>query len=84
MNNSYLEKRIEEVIKSAQNLGLNIICKKSDTLGTMSLLFRKMTSKKETPNSCDIIEITAERNENWFESIKERMILAREADNKDK
>ena len=37
--------------------------------------------KKKIPENNQIIEITAQRNEKWFQLIKEKLILAREADN---
>ena len=48
----------------------------------MALLFRKIEEKKKIPENNQIIEITAERNENWFEFIKEKLIAAKDADNK--
>ena len=82
INNSDLEKRIQHIIKMGQKCGLNLICSKSDSIATMALLFRKIEDKNKIPENNQIIEITAERNENWFEFIKEKMIDAKETDNK--
>ena len=80
-DNCDLELRIDEIVKISEQLGLHLISSKSDTIGTMALLFRKMVEKKKIPENNQIIEITAERNENWFEFIKEKLIDAKEADN---
>ena len=82
INNSDLKNRIQQVIETAKKLGLNLICGKSDSIATMALLFRKIEEKKKIPENNQIIEITAERNENWFEFIKGKLIVASEADNK--
>ena len=46
---------------------------------TKALLFRKIEEKNKIPENNQIIEITAERNENWFEFIIEKLIEARNA-----
>ena len=82
INNSDLEKRINEFIKTAEKLGLHLICSKSDSIATKALLFRKIEEKNKIPENNQIIEITAERNENWFEIIKEKLIEAKDVVNK--
>ena len=82
INNSDLKKRIQEIIEMSEKLGLHLICSKSDSIATMALLFRKIEEKNKIPENNQIIEITAERNENWFEIIKEKLIDAKDADNK--
>ena len=81
-NNSDLEQRIQEFIKTAEKLGLHLICSKSDSIATKALLFRKIEEKNKIPENNQIIEITAERNENWFQVIKEKLIEAKDEGNK--
>ena len=84
INNSDLMKRIQELVKTTKKLGLPLICSKSDSIGTMALLFRKIEDKNKIPENNQIIEITAEKNENWFELIKQKLIEAKDTDNKTK
>ena len=81
INNPVLKNRIKEITETAEKLGLHLICSKCDSISTMALLFRKIEEKNKIPENNQIIEITAERNENWFEFIKEKLIEAKDADN---
>ena len=75
-------KRFEEINKFADELGLNIISQKSNGFGNIALLFRKIIGKKEIPENIQIIEITTERKEKWFEFIKEKIQELKETENK--
>ena len=69
ISNSYLENRLQNLDKMISNSGFQLIALKSDSISTMAMMFRKVTEKKTIPNK--VIEIKAERNEKWFESIKQ-------------
>ena len=47
-----LHKRINDFAKEADSVGFNLICSKSDTVGTTALLFRKVATKEpNVPNN---------------------------------
>ena len=82
LNNSDLEKRILEFVKTAQNLGFNLIGRKTDSIGSMSVLFRKVLSNVDPPSKENIIEINTNCNK-WFETLKEKIIEMKEKEEKD-
>ena len=73
INNFELENRIQYILKNTADSRLKLIARKSDSLSTMAMMFRKVTEKKIIPKHRDVIEVKGERNEIWFEAIKERL-----------
>lgn len=78
-----LHKRINDFAKEAQSVGFNLICSKSDTIGSTALLFRKVATKEPNlPNNDNVIEITAETDK-WFDKVKNILAEKKESDDKD-
>ena len=57
---------------AAKSVGFSIIGRKSDSIGSMSLLLRKVTQKPVVPKKDKIFEIKS-NSIKWFESVKESM-----------
>ena len=68
---SKLEKRFQTLYKLTIRSGLRLIARKSDSVSTMAMMFRKMTEKIEIPVNRDTIEVNSQRNEKWFEAIRQ-------------
>jgi len=82
INDSDLTKRINEFRIEAQKTGLNIICNKSDSIGSIAILFRKVQPIKDLkPKEENMIEISADY-EKWFEILKEKLSKVKENDEK--
>jgi fatty acid synthase len=78
-----LTKRIDEFRNKAQKIGFNVVCYKSDLIGSIAILFRKVQPMKDLkPKKQNIIEITADY-EKWFEILKEKFHEMKENDSKD-
>ena len=81
LKNSDLENRILEFVKIAQDLGFNLIGRKTDSIGSMSVLFRKVMYNAEIPSKSNIIEINS-KCEQWFDKLKEKIIENKEEEEK--
>ena len=68
-----LENRIQKLVKTLSDSGLHIIGSKSDAISTMAIMFRKVTEKKTIPENTEVIEVKSERDEMWFERIRESL-----------
>ena len=78
-----LVNRIAHFAKEAESVGFNVICKKTDSIGTMALLYRKILNKEPAlPNNKNVVEITAE-TEKWFERVKELLVEKKESEDKE-
>ncbi|CAG2109741.1 unnamed protein product [Medioppia subpectinata] len=82
LQNSDLEKRIVDFVKSAQSVGFNIIGRKLDSIGSMALLFKKNFSEPKVPKKENIIQISS-NPEKWFEILKEKIVEQKEKDSSD-
>ena len=71
ISNSDLQNRLQSLVKILSDSGLQLIANKSDSISTMAMMFRKVTEKNRIPTNDDVIEIKAERDEKWFEAIKQ-------------
>jgi fatty acid synthase len=86
INESNLGKRINDFISEAQKIGLNIICLKSDSIGSIAILFRKvipMESIRLEDNA--IIEVN-DNYDKWLDVLREKFkenILNKEIHNKE-
>ena len=69
ITNSNFERRLQNLFKSITESGLKSIARKSDSVSTMAMMFRKVTEKKSIPEKSEIIEVKSERDEKWFEAI---------------
>ena len=81
MNNSELEKRIIDFVKTADKNGLKVVGHKSDSLGHTSILFRKV-GISNIPKKENIIELKTDCNE-WFESLKQKLNDLKESEEKE-
>jgi len=81
LNDSDLEKRINHFISNANKVGFNLICRKLDSISTMALLFRKVTKIAVIPTTEQIIQINT-KYEEWFELLREKLLEAKERENK--
>ena len=83
LSDQQLVNRINSFVREAEAVGFNVISSKSDSIGTMALLFRKVFSREPTlPDSKNVIEISAE-TENWFERVQQILVEKKESDDKD-
>ena len=81
LNNTQLEKRINDFVLSAEKTGLRVVGQKSDSISYKSLLFRKVDII-DVPSKEDIIEFRSDSYE-WFESLKEKLNQIKENERKD-
>ena len=83
LNDQILEKRINDFINIALNKGFNMICRKSDSIGSIAILFRKIISNNLiNPKELQIIPIDS-NYEKWFDILKNKIIENKENDKKD-
>ena len=79
LKNSDLEQRIVDYLTAAKSVGFSLVGRKSDSIGTMALLFRKVVSKPNNPKKDYIIEVKANSTK-WFETLKEKLIEVKESE----
>jgi fatty acid synthase len=73
IKDSNLAQRIHDFRNAAQKIGFNTICCKTDSIGSMALLFRKlMPNESIKSNEQQIIEINDNYNK-WLNVLKERV-----------
>ena len=82
LKNSDLKQRIADYVITAEELGLSVIAHKYDSIGSMSLLFRKVMVKLNIPKKENIIYFKSDSYE-WFESIKQKLNQMKETEKKD-
>jgi fatty acid synthase len=83
VSDTELTKRIDEFESEAKKIDLNLICRKSDSLGSIALLFRKVLPTKEVkPKEQNVIEISSDY-EKWFEILKEKLLEIKESERKE-
>ncbi|XP_054161075.1 fatty acid synthase-like [Oppia nitens] len=83
IDNFCLSKRITDFVKTAQSVGFNIIGRKTDTIGSVAIMFRKLFTEPKVPKKDNIIEINTTNTEKWFEKLKEKIIEMQENDETD-
>ncbi|CAG2101231.1 unnamed protein product [Medioppia subpectinata] len=76
VTDSDLEKRINNFITNANEMGLRVICSKCDTIGSKAVLFRKVL-KTILPDKESIIQFN-DKCEQWFPLLKDRLLMASE------
>ncbi len=73
LNGYNLKKRSDQFVNSAQNLGLSIICRKSDSIGSIAILLRKViTIDKDNIEDNLIIEIDSNYDK-WLDILKRKI-----------
>jgi fatty acid synthase len=78
-----LTKRIDEFRDKAKKIGFNVVCYKSDLIGSIAILFRKVQPIKEiNPKKQYLVQISGDY-EKWFAILKEKIIEMKENDRKD-
>ena len=78
ITNLEYEQRMQTLYKTITKLGLKPIASKSDSVSTMAMMFRKVEENK-IPEKSDIIIVKAERDEKWFEDIRQHLQKSKEA-----
>ena len=73
VSNSDLKKRHQILVESISSSGLEIISNHFDSVSTMAMMFRKVTEKKKIPENIEVIEVKSERDEKWFEIIRQSL-----------
>ena len=73
------KQRLQTLYKSITKLGLKPIASKSDSISTMAMMFRKVIGENKIPENHELIEVKTERDENWFQDIRESLIKSKEA-----
>jgi fatty acid synthase len=78
-----LSERIKNFKIEAQKSGFKVICHKSDSIGAIAILFRKVSLRQDLkPKKENVIEIVSDY-EKWFEILKEKFSKFKEDENKD-
>ncbi|CAG2104159.1 unnamed protein product, partial [Medioppia subpectinata] len=80
-SNNELEARIKTFESIATKTGFKLIATKSDTIGTLCLMFRKIIHKPIIPEKHNVIDISGDY-EQWFGVLQDKIIDAMRADNK--
>ncbi len=73
VNNSNSEKRINDFKNAIQNIGFNLICRKSDSIGSIALLFRKVIQIESIKNDNNMIIEVNENYDKWLYVLKEKV-----------
>ena len=84
VSNADLEKRVKDFMSAAQKVGFSMIGTKTDSIGSMAVLYRKVVTKEpETPNKKFVINMDATKTHEWFDSIKQILIEKKEDEKND-
>ncbi|XP_054161216.1 fatty acid synthase-like [Oppia nitens] len=80
-----LRQRIDSFVTIGKSIGLSLVCRKSDSIGSMGLLFRKTTvcdsSGSYDKQNINFIQIDENCYENWFELVKQKLCELKEITN---
>ena len=77
-----LVQRINDFMKEAESVGFFLICRKSDSIGSIALLFRKVTTNEpQLPENKNIVEISSTTHK-WFERVKQLLVEKKESNEK--
>ena len=69
-----LVQRINDFVKEAESVGFSLVCRKSDSIGSIALLFRKVTTNEpQLPENKNIVEISSTTHK-WFERVKQLLV----------
>jgi fatty acid synthase len=86
INESNLAKRMNDFMIEAQKIGLNIICLKSDSIGSIAILFRKVIPMESIRLEDNVIIEVNDNYEKWLDVLRENFkknILDKEIHNKE-
>jgi fatty acid synthase len=73
IKDSFLVQRIEDFRNAAKKVGFNLISRKSDSIGSLALLFRKTIPKdSNSEEKIEVLEIN-ENYEKWLNVLKEKV-----------
>ena len=79
LSNADLDRRVKEFAAAAQKVGFSVIGNKSDSIGSMALLFKKVEGKEpEVPNKKFVINIEDNHRQQWFQTIKDILLDKKE------
>ena len=79
ITNSELEKRLQTLFEATIRSGLRLIARKSDSLSTLAMMFKKVNEVKNILENIEIIEVKSQRDEKWFEAIRENLQKSKDA-----
>jgi fatty acid synthase len=73
IKDSFLVQRIEDFRNTAKKVGFNLISRKSDSIGSLALLFRKtIPNDNKSEEKIEVLEIN-ENYEKWLNVLKEKV-----------
>jgi fatty acid synthase len=72
-NNSNFSKRIDEFRTTATKIGLNVICRKTDSIGSIAILFRKVIPNDRIRAEDNIIIEINDNYNKWLDVLKEKV-----------
>ena len=78
ITDSVLQERIKTLTKAFEDVGLLLVARKSDSISTMAMMFRKVSEKKKIPETSEVLEVKTERDELWLQPIKDRIEAAKD------
>jgi fatty acid synthase len=73
VNDSVLIKRISDFINTAQKLGFNIICRKTDSIGSIAILFRKIVPNHSIRAEDNVILEIDSNYDKWLDVLKNKV-----------
>ena len=71
ITNSDYEQRMQTLSKIISESGFRMISRKSDSISTMAMMFRKVVENEIITGNNEVIEVKSERDEKWFEAIRQ-------------
>jgi fatty acid synthase len=72
-NNPNFSKRINEFKITAMKIGLNVICRKTDSIGSIAILFRKVIPNDRIRAEDNIIIEINDNYNKWLDVLKEKV-----------
>jgi fatty acid synthase len=79
-NGLKLEQRITQFVIEAQKNGFNIICRKSDSIGSIAILFRKVLALNQIQTKDQDIIVINNNYEQWFDVLKQKLNEHKDSD----
>jgi fatty acid synthase len=73
VNDSVLIKRLNDFINVAQKIGFNIICRKTDSIGSIAILFRKIVPNDSIRAEDNVIIEIDNNYDKWLDVLKEKV-----------
>jgi fatty acid synthase len=81
INDYNLVKRVNGFINAAQKIGFNVVCRKTDSIGSIAILFRKVLPIDSIKAEDNVIIEIDENYDEWLGALKDK--VKEMSDNKD-